>query len=259
MKQIFIILLIVGNTGLLCQCQSKAEYVESLMDDSTDWSDFKYPDIDFTNEDINGKGINYAMYVPNPEEMIQETALRVCQQLYKRTSEIPDVQKIEYRVHDYEGISGKGGEPPVIQISFSSDYLDQQIKAEVSKEKIVDEIVGVLVHEMTHAYQQSCEYKGEGWSIIEGIADAVRYREGYIDVSLRKSGGNWTDGYKTTGFFIAWIAEYKKSDFLYLLNQSVGKDFNWTWEPHIQSIMGTSVESLWNEYQNFLSKTEAKG
>lgn len=255
MKRIFISLLLAGGMAILCQCKNQNE---STIDKETvvDWSSFSYPEIDFTNEDILAKGAPYPTYMPDPEQMIQETALRVCQQLYHSPKEVPNVEKVVYRIHDYDGISGKGGEPPVIHVSFSSDYLDKQIKAGSSKDKIVDEIVGVLVHEMTHAYQQSCKYEGEGWSVIEGIADAVRYLEGYIDISLRKSGGHWNDGYKTTGFFIAWIQQNGNSDFLYQLNQSVGKDFDWQWEPNVSQITGKSVEVLWEEYQVYLRALE---
>lgn len=255
MKKSLMYLLMAGQVAMLCQCKSQSEQVE-ILEETNEWSAFAYPIVDFTNEDIEGKGAPYATYIPNPEQMIKNTAIRVCQQLYHSAGEVPDVRQIVYRVHDYDGISSKGGEPPVIHISFSSDYLDKQIKAKASKETIVDEVEGVLVHEMTHAYQQSCKYEGDGWSVIEGIADAVRFREGFIDVSLRKPGGSWADGYKTTGFFIAWVAEHKDEEFLYRLNQSVGKDFEWQWESNIQTLMQTSIESLWKEYQSFLIDQE---
>ncbi|WP_422362069.1 basic secretory protein-like protein [Reichenbachiella sp.] len=257
MKRCIFYLLMVGQPGMLCQCKSSNEQPE-IIEEIDVWSTFSYPQVDFTNEDLEGKGAEYATYIPNPEQMIKETALRVCQQLYLNPEEVPNVEKIVYRVHDYDGISGKGGEPPVIHVSFSSDYLDKQIKAGASKETIVDEVVGVLVHEMTHAYQQSCKYEGDGWSVIEGIADAVRYREGFIDSSLRQPGGSWTDGYKMTGFFIAWITEYKKPEFLCELNQNVGQDFDWAWEPNIQKLLGVSVESLWGEYQSHLKTLESQ-
>lgn len=255
MKRNFFYLLMAGYMGVLCHCKSSAEQPE-LTEEMDVWSTFNYPQVDFTNEDVEGKGAGYATYISNPEQMIKETALRVCQQLYFSPSEAPNVEKIVYRVHDYDGISGKGGEPPLIHVSFSSDYLDKQIKAGASKETIIDEVVGVLVHEMTHAYQQSCKYEGDGWSVIEGIADAVRYREGFIDLSLRQPGGSWADGYKTTGFFIAWITEHKDPNFLYQLNQSVGQDYHWTWEPNMQKLLGVSVESVWEEYQSYLKTLE---
>lgn len=251
MKRIFKNLLFAGCMVVLCHCKTQNE--TSIPEEITsDWTVFSYPDVDFTNEDSVAKGAPYAKYIPDPEQMIRQTALRVCQQLYQSPKEVPNVEQVVYRIHDYDGISGKGGEPPVIHVSFSSDYLDKQIKAGSTKEKIIDEIVGVLVHEMTHAYQQSCKYEGEGWSVIEGIADAVRFLEGYIDVSLRKPGGHWNDGYKTTGFFIAWIQQHKKSDFLYQLNQSVGKDLDWQWEPNMSQITGHTVAELWAEYQEYL-------
>ena len=61
---------------------------------------------------------------------------------------------------------------------------------------------------LVHAYQfepkESGSYQANekhSGACIEGLADAVRAQAGYFDMSTRKPGGNWMDGYRTTGLF----------------------------------------------------------
>lgn len=67
---------------------------------------------------------------------------------------------------------------------------------------------GVLLHELTHAYQ--LEPQGIGsygtnkvfWAFIEGMADAVRIANGgFHGENDRPKGGNYMDGYRCAGYF----------------------------------------------------------
>lgn len=78
---------------------------------------------------------------------------------------------------------------------------------------------GVLYHELTHGFQ--LEPQGIGsygtnktfWAMIEGVADAVRYLNGGFTLEDRPKGGHYMDGYRTTGFFLAWLTQTKSPDF----------------------------------------------
>ena len=125
--------------------------------------------------------------------------------------------------------------------------------------KLDYETKGVLFHELVHAYQ--FEPKGIGtystnkefWACIEGLADAVRAEAGYFDISTRKPGGHWLDGYRTTGFFLQWLTG-KDPDAIRKFHQSVRDLEVWSFDGAMKYIFGKNagIESLWAEYQDFL-------
>ena len=167
--------------------------------------------------------------------------------------------KIEYTLKDYDGVSAKGGNPPVISIVYSTQHIEKS--ANESLYKLDFETRGVLYHELVHAYQ--FEPKGIGsystnktfWACIEGLADAVRAQAGYFDMSTRKPGGNWMDGYRTTGFFIQWLTT-KDPDAIRKFHETVRDLDEWSFDKAMKRMFGedASIEGLWNEYQAFLSK-----
>lgn len=86
---------------------------------------------------------------------------------------------------------------------------------------------GVLLHELTHAYQ--LEPQGVGSygdsptfrAFIEGMADAVRIANGGFEgPSARPKGGSYMDGYRTTGYFLVWLRDHKDAEFLRKFNRS---------------------------------------
>lgn len=225
------------------------------------WSDFVYPEINFVNESRKGNGAIFDKLVPDPVPMIKKICLDVSKYLYKSVDEIDVLEKFDYIVKDSKTLAAKGGNPPHIYVFFSSSYI-KKIRAEMTDEQIMAEIHGVLYHEITHGYQYSprgCGGYGDSkdyYSLVEGIADCVRYKAGYFNLDSRKPGGHWTDGYRTTGFFIDWL-KLKDKDFLYKLNQSAHTVVPWSWNAATKHILGESTQKLWDEYQKFL-KSEDK-
>ncbi|TKG94944.1 secretion protein [Puteibacter caeruleilacunae] len=228
---------------------------------SGNWENFPFPKINFTNESLEGNGAYYKELIPDPEKFIQEACLEVCQCLYEDVSKIHLVKEIDYKVYDYKGVSAKSGHGEHVSIAFSSSYL-AEVKKKMSEQQIIDEIKGVLVHELTHAYQ--LEPKGIGsystnktfWSLIEGEADAVRIRLGYTPYEQRKVGGSWMDGYKTTGFFINWLAT-KEDDFIKKINHSCIILDKWGWNEMTMLYFNKGIDELWEEYQTFLKKGQS--
>ncbi|WP_456457878.1 basic secretory protein-like protein [Reichenbachiella sp.] len=252
LKALFFILSVM----LLQACDSKKESNEELMQSATSWEEFHYPIVEFILDDPQGQARNFKEFVPDLEELIKKEALAVSKILYEKPNEVPRVDSIIYTVCEFEGLSGKGGVRPTIHFVFGSQYFATMLDS-LDKVSIREEIIGVMVHEVAHAYQKDCKYEGDGWSVIEGIADAVRYLEGYVDVSRQKPGGSYLDGYKTTGFFMVWIMQNKDQNFLKKLNKSLEENYDWKWDENILNLTGQSVESLWEEYQNYLQINEA--
>lgn len=87
--------------------------------------------------------------------------------------------------------------------------------------------------------------------MIEGVADAVRYMSGYFMPQDCPKGGTYMDGYRTTGFFLAWITQTKDKDFLRKFNGSALAVIPWSFDGAVKYALGDaySVDSLWKEYK----------
>lgn len=229
--------------------------------ETPDWKNFRYPTIHFLDKAKGTQGSKiYNRIVPNPKAFIQQHALWVVQTLYWSTSDsIPNVKAIKYTLEDIEGISAKGGQPPVVNIFYSSQWVEKSESSE-GDDKVLYETRGVLYHELTHAYQLEPQGIGgyqqgtEFWVFIEGMADAVRFHNGFFPVSDRKPGGNWMDGYRKTGYFLEWLT-CKDPDFLRKFNRSTLEIIPWSFDKAMQHVLGKNVttDSLWAEYQKFLT------
>ena len=167
---------------------------------------------------------------------------------------MPNISYITLYIDSMSGVAyttGVDNFPGAKETHFSGSYFGSVISSRPKSEAIA-EIKGVIAHEETHIWQQNCDYSSqEGFSVIEGEADAVRYLTGHDSITRRHPGGSWTDGYTTTGFFIVWIQQYSGFDknFLYDLNQYVGKHYNFSWDSACMSILNKHVQDLWNLYQ----------
>ncbi len=223
------------------------------------WEDFKYPQVDFKSLDPDTEGSKiYHELVQNPDEYVKYHTQKVAEILYFTAKDtMVDVQQIDYTLKDYNGVSAKGGGSPHINIVYSTQHIEKSAKE--SLYKLDFETRGVLYHELTHGYQ--LEPKGIGnysnnkvfWACIEGIADAVRAEAGLFDMSTRKPGGNWMDGYRTTGFFIQWLTT-KDPDAIRKFHLTA-KDLEvWSFDGAIKSVFGpdASIEGMWEEYQQYL-------
>ena len=117
---------------------------------------------------------------------------------------------------------------------------------------------GVLLHELTHAYQ--LEPQGVGSygdsptfrAFIEGMADAVRIANGGFEgPSARPKGGSYMDGYRTTGYFLVWLRDHKDTEFLRKFNRSALEVVPWSFDGAVKHILGQdwNIDQLWREYQ----------
>lgn len=225
------------------------------------WENFKYPKVNFESLDPDTEGSKiYHELVQNPDEYVKYHTQKVVEILYFSDKDsIVDVQQIDYTLKDYEGVSAKGGNSPRINIVYSTQHIEKSAKE--SLYKLDFETRGVLYHELTHGYQY--EPKGIGnygnnktfWACIEGIADAVRAEAGLFDMSTRKPGGNWMDGYRTTGFFIQWLTT-KDPDAIRKFHRTATELDVWSFDGAIKQVFGpeASIEAMWDEYQEFLKK-----
>lgn len=224
---------------------------------ATQWDNYFVGNIEFMNEAPGTQGAEiYAAIIPNPEQYITAQARKVLETLYFSPADsIPGIEKITYILKDYKGISAKGGAPPHINIVYSTQWVEKSF-TENDTAKVDYETRGVLYHELTHGYQ--LEPQGIGtygtnktfWALIEGVADAVRYLNGGFTPDDRPKGGTYMDGYRTTGFFFAWLVQMKDPDFLRKLNKSTLEVMPWSFDEAIKHVLGEQydIDTLWKEY-----------
>ncbi len=211
------------------------------------------PTVDFRN-DLSPGGLKFNQLVPDVNSYIQLIAENVQKTIYHNASEVPAFSTLELHIERWEndpnGVAWKAGDPPRITVNVNAYHLE---RIAASGGNVAEEVRGILFHEMTHAYQFST---GVDLPAIEGLADTVRYLNGYVPTSFRHAGGNWRDSYKTTAFFFAWIKERKGyPDFPYCFNQQ-GRPGNsgWSWDGAMRACAGgNTTQALWNEYQSWLA------
>lgn len=231
---------------------------QSVADASAAWNSYDVGEVIFKNVSPDTRGSKiYGQIIPDPSVYIQKHARKVLETLYFSPEDsIPGIKEIHYTLKDYKGISAKNGMPPSISIVYSTNWIEKSF-GQGDTAKVDYETRGVLYHELTHGFQ--LEPQGIGtygtnktfWAMIEGVADGVRCLNGCFTDEDRPKGGNYTDGYRTTGFFFAWLTHTKDKDFLRKFNRSALEVVPWSFEGGIQYALGADqqVEALWKEYQ----------
>lgn len=221
------------------------------------WAAYDVGEVRFRDASPETDGAKiYHRIIPNPETYIAEQARKVLHTLYFSPKDsIPDIRLLRYTIRDYNGVSGKGGAPPAISIDYSTRWIERSF-ADGDTAKLHFETKGVLFHELTHGYQlepQGIGHYGNSkvfWAFIEGMADAVRYINGGFTEADRPKGGNYMDGYRTTGFFLVWLARTKDPDFLRKFNRSTLEVIPWSFDGAIKHVLGKQygIDRLWDEY-----------
>lgn len=222
------------------------------------WEKYNVGAISFEDKAPESQGSDiYHRIIPDAESYIKEQARAVLATLYNSPEDsIPPVSKIHYTLEDIEGISAKGGDGGDVTIFYSTRHIEKSF-AENDTAKLFFETRGVLLHELTHAYQ--LEPQGVGsygtnrvfWAFIEGMADAVRVANGGFGADARPKGGNYMDGYRTAGYFFVWLRDNKDPEFLRKFNRSTLEVIPWSFDGAVKHILGKeySIDELWYEYQ----------
>lgn len=159
-----------------------AASVQKQVKDNFDvWKEYNTGAILFEDKAPETLGSDiYHRIIPDAESYIKEQARTVLATLYNSPEDsIPAVHKIHYTLEDINGISAKGGGNGDVTIFYSTRHIEKSFAANDTA-KLFFETRGVLLHELTHAYQ--LEPQGIGsygtnrvfWAFIEGMADAVR-------------------------------------------------------------------------------------
>lgn len=223
------------------------------------WKTFSIPEIKFEDKapKSNGSQIYHAL-ITNPDAYINKVAREVLNTLYySENDSIPAIHQLLYTLEDTDGISAKDGNDGYITIFYSTRHIERSFK-DNDTARVDFETRGVLLHELTHAFQLEPQGIGDYgsnktfWAFIEGMADAVRViNDGFHGETDRPKGGSYKDGYRKTGYFLVWIQNTKDKDFLRKFNRTALEVVPWSWDGAIQHIFGKdcTMDALWHEYQ----------
>lgn len=152
-------------------------------------------------------------------------------------SERKDVQKVSLIVEDIGGVA------------FTSDneiHLSARYVANYSGD-VRREVSGVLYHEMTHVWQWDGNGEANG-GLIEGIADYVRLKAGYVPSHWVKpgQGDRWDRGYDVTAYFLDYC-ESLRCGFVAELNKMM-RSSGYS-DEFFFYLLGKRVDQLWSEYK----------
>jgi hypothetical protein len=207
------------------------------------------PSISFQNLDTGPSGQLFGEAIPDLPTTLTCITRDVCNTLYRKTSEIKTITQISVIVENYDGISETYGSNGQATIHMSSSYMQQVVD---SGGNLSDELHGIFYYHGTNIYQfDGGDGTTNAW-VVQGVADFVRYSAGFLPANQRMPGGNYNDGFTTTGFFFAWLDPIYP-DFVYELNQSLNPAVTTMWTTQAFSdITGQTVDELWANYQTTL-------
>ena len=257
-KNIFIISMCM--LAILSACTSNASKNEAKTECPLEiWKDYFVGNILFEDKAPESEGSRiYHSIITDPKAYITEQAHVVLNTLYFSPEDsIVPVNNLHYTLEDTDGISAKGGSNGEIGIFYSTRHVAKSFEGNDTA-KVDFESRGVLLHELTHAYQ--LEPQGIGnygnskvfWAFIEGMADAVRVANGgFHGEADRPKGGNYMDGYRRAGYFFVWLRDNKDPEFLRKFNRSTLEVVPWSFDGAIKHVLGEqyNIDELWKEYQ----------
>ena len=205
-----------------------------------------------------GSAIYHAL-IPNPDPYIRSVAREVMRCLYFTPDDsIPALQVLDYELRDADGVSWKSGGNGHVGITYTTRHIEHSF-LDNDTARVDFETRGVLLHELTHAFQLEPQgigpYGGPNkavWELIEGMADAVRVAcHGFHGESDRPRGGSYHDGYRHVGYFFNWIREHRDPDFIRKMNRSCLEVVPWSWDGAFAYALGPghTADALWREYQ----------
>ncbi|XP_027112573.1 uncharacterized protein LOC113759199 [Coffea eugenioides] len=147
-----------------------------------------------------------------------------------------NLQKVDMFVDDIDGVAYTVNNEIHVSARFIQGYSGDVKRG----------IVGVLYHEMTHVWQ----WTGNGQAprgLIEGIADYVRLKAGYVPQHWVKpgQGDRWDQGYDVSARFLDYCSSLKNG-FVAQLNKKMRNGYS---NSYFVELLAKSVDRLWKDYK----------
>ncbi|KAJ6256992.1 hypothetical protein Dda_7875 [Drechslerella dactyloides] len=145
----------------------------------------------------------------NIRQIMVDAVVGVLDALYTPKTAPTNVRSITLILRPMDGVAyttGSDIDNDHKEIHFSTHYI-AGVHQRSDGAQDQEEILGVLRHEMVHCFQYNAWGTANG-GLIEGIADWVRYKAGFIPPHWHAgTGDKWDDGYQNTGYFLLWLEQ----------------------------------------------------
>ncbi|KAK6507517.1 hypothetical protein TWF481_005948 [Arthrobotrys musiformis] len=143
----------------------------------------------------------------NLHDVLVDAVVGVLTALYTPENAPKNVRSVTFIVRSMDGVAYTTGmeiDDDHKEIHFSTDYIAGVHQRSHGKQDR-QEILGVIRHEMVHCFQYNA-FGGANGGLIEGIADWVRFKGGFIPPHWhRGEGDEWDNGYEKTAYFLLWL------------------------------------------------------
>jgi uncharacterized membrane protein len=141
--------------------------------------------------------------IGNWVEEVSKISSEVVLALYERPSEVPGVIQVKIIIRKMDGVAHTIGDYARKEIHLSIQYF-RSFKGDKYRE-----LRGVITHELVHVWQYNALDTMDG-GLVEGIADYVRLKSGYIPShwNPKHPGTEWNAGYQATAYFLVFIENH---------------------------------------------------
>jgi hypothetical protein len=230
---------------------------DKTSDETDKASTFKIPKLRLEVRDLAHQGAPIFLRTIDTIDVFNAAVRNVLRWLYVSPSDpgtnVPGTRSVTLVLRDMGGVAYTTGtdlDPDHKEIHFSMRYI-AGIKPPSRR---VDEITGVLTHELVHCFQ----YNGTGscpGGLIEGVADWVRLRCGLCPPHWkRESDGKWDAGYQKTAYFLEYLEHRFGEGTVRGLNEKLRRQ-KYEEKTFWTELLGSPVETLWEEYAKNLKDT----
>ncbi|THV01455.1 plant basic secretory protein [Dendrothele bispora CBS 962.96] len=191
------------------------------------------PKLHLRIEDLDHPGVDlfYRLVGGNLSSILKQGIGECTRGLYNTSPSLPGagivprISQITLTLRSFPGVAHTFGTPSnpfeFKEIHFSLNHIlntHNNFKGSIEDKdkRTLEEIKGVLTHELVHCYQWNAKGSCPG-GLIEGIADFIRLKASlappHWNPSHRPSqgkGDKWDAGYEKTAFFLDWIDQRQR-------------------------------------------------
>lgn len=196
--------------------------------------------------DLSSAGARSFLSLIECGSVLDEAVNSVLELLYTPHSVLPGTRSVTLVLRDIDGVAYTTGtdlDDDHKEIHFSTRYIEK-----TPPERQLQEILGVIRHEMVHCWQWNAKGTCPG-GLIEGIADFVRLRGNLGPPHWKRAWRDcsWDAGYERTAYFLDYLERRFGYGTVIRINERLRerkydeKDF-WT------SCCGLSIDTLWSQY-----------
>lgn len=213
-------------------------------------------------DDLNHEANHHFLSLVDCARVLSNAISNVLRYLYvpHGSHNIPSVRSVTLILRPMGGVAYTTGlalDDLHKEIHLSLDYICNYIK---DPARFRDETIGVITHEMVHAFQHNCHGAAPG-GLIEGMADFVRLKAGLAPPHWKKipeeRGKKWDEGYQKTAWFLEWLEETHGEGTVSRMNDTMKGHYDEKQFWH--GLFEQDVISLWNKYKASWMDEQADG